>query len=372
MTGSSPCGTGTNPAIGKGRGGGGGGGGGPLASLTGVSVSMTVLRVLALVAVGARLVSAQAARHEFTAVHMGVPMRIVLYAESEGAAREAARAAYARVAELDEMMSDYRPGSAVRRLSGRPRDWQPVSPDLARVLSRAQDVSRWSGGAFDVTVGPLVRLWRESRRSGRSPEAGALSRARSRTGWRMLEVDTARSAVWLWADSMQLDLGGIAKGYTLGEALKVLRGRGLGAALVEAGGDLVVGDAPPGAAGWSVALPAGADSSAREAAGSLANVAVATSGGTEQYVEIAGVRYSHVVDPRTGLGVVGPHLVTVIARDGALADALATALSVLGPERGPALVERLSAGVERVVWTLAPARDEGDWPGALAHRGVPR
>lgn len=178
--------------------------------------------------------------------------------------------------------------------------------------------------------------------------------------------------MWLWADSMQLDLGGIAKGYTLGEALKVLRGRGLGAALVEAGGDLVVGDAPPGAAGWSVALPAGADSSAREAAGSLANVAVATSGGTEQYVEIAGVRYSHVVDPRTGLGVVGPHLVTVIARDGALADALATALSVLGPERGPALVERLSAGVERVVWTLAPARDEGDWPGALAHRGVPR
>lgn len=291
-------------------------------------------------------------RHEFTAVHMGVPVRIVLHASSEGLAREAARAAYERVAELDGKMSDYRAGSEVRLLSARPREWQTVSRDLLRVLAVALEVSRWSDGAFDVTVGPLVRLWRESRRSLRLPDDDVLSRARLRTGWRLLEIDTVRSRIRLLADSMSIDLGGIAKGYVLSEALEVLRSRGVGAAMVEAGGDLVVGDAPPGRSGWSVEIP-GADSATREFARALVNVAVATSGGSEQFVDIAGARYSHVIDPRTGLGVTRPHVVTVIARDGATADAVVTALSVLGPTavESPGAVP----GVLRVVWSVPGA-----------------
>jgi thiamine biosynthesis lipoprotein len=263
---------------------------------------------------------------------MGVQVRIALYAPSDNVAREAARAAFSRIAELDDKMSDYRPRSEVRMLSERPGDWQSVSPELLAVLARAQEVTQRSGGAFDVTVGPLVQLWRVSRRTGRLPEPSALSQARSRSGWPLLEVDTSRAMVRLWVRDMHLDLGGIAKGYILQQALAVLRSRGVPAALVEAGGDVVVGDAPPGQAGWSVFV-AGGDTATLRCARALTNAAVATSGGSEQFVEIGGVRYSHLVDPRTGLGITGRHLVTVIAEDGALADAAATALSVLGPAR---------------------------------------
>jgi thiamine biosynthesis lipoprotein len=287
-------------------------------------------------------------RHEFVAVHMGVPVRIVLYASSEAVARAAATAAYERIAELDGIMSDYRPRSEVRLLSERPREWQLVSRDLVRVLALAQDVSRWSGGAFDVTVGPLVQLWRQSRRSGRLPDEAALSRARSRTGWQLLEVDTIRVAVRLLADSMQIDLGGIAKGYILSEALARLRSRGSGAAMIEAGGDLVVGDAPPGRAGWSVEIP-GADSATRDYAKALVNVSVATSGGSEQFVEIGGVRYAHVVDARTGLGLVNAGEVTVLARRGEVADAVATATLVLSQRAALGVRRPMFGGVLHVV-----------------------
>jgi thiamine biosynthesis lipoprotein len=271
-------------------------------------------------------------RHEFTAVHMGVPVRIVLHAPTDDLARTAAGEAFARIAELDDKMSDYRPRSEVRMLTARPGEWQRVSRDLLDVLIRAQDVSRWASGAFDVTIGPLVQLWRASKATGRLPDAGELTEARSRVGAALLEVDSTRSRVRVWVRGMQLDLGGIAKGYILQEALRVLRTFGTPAALVEAGGDVVVGDAPPGQDGWSVFV-AGADTAVLHRARALRNAAVATSGGSEQFVEIGGVRYSHVVDPRTGLGVTERHVVTVIADDAALADAAATALSVLGPAK---------------------------------------
>ena len=271
-------------------------------------------------------------RREYSAVHMGVPVRMILHAPSDLVAGNAARAAFARIAELDDKMSDYRPQSEVRMLSEHPGDWQTVSPDLFAVLVRAEEVSRNSGGAFDVTLGPLTDLWRTTRKTKRLPDPDVLSRARSRSGAPMFEVDTFTTQVRLWVPNMRLDLGGIAKGYILQEALETLRANGVRSALVEAGGDLVVGDPPPGQAGWSVFV-AGADTATLKRAQALANVAVATSGGSEQYVEIGGVRYSHIIDPRTGLGVTGRHIVTVIVEDGALADAAATALSVLGPDR---------------------------------------
>jgi thiamine biosynthesis lipoprotein len=245
-------------------------------------------------------------------------------------------------------MSDYRPSSEVRMLSARPREWQPVSRDLLRVLTQAQEIARLSGGAFDVTVGPLVQLWRQSRRTRQLPDAAALARARSRVDYHLLEVDSVRSAVRLWTDSMQLDLGAIAKGFILQEALDVLRARGVAAAMIEAGGDLVVGDAPPGSAGWSIEIP-GADSASAEYAKALVNVAVATSGGSQQFVEIGGVRYAHVVDPRTGLGLVNAGEVTVIGRRGELVDAVATAMLVLSSDHGRAGALGTIPGVLRVV-----------------------
>ena len=267
-------------------------------------------------------------RHEFAELHMGVETRIVLFASDANAAH-AARAAFARIAALEDIMSDWRPTSEVRRLDQRPGQWVRVSGPLFDVLARAVEIARATDGAFDPTVGPVVALWREARIRGRLPDTRALDSARTRVGWRLIALDSARHRARLATPGMRIDLGGIAKGWILQAALAELAKHGVTHALIEAGGDLVVGDAPPGRDGWCVATP-GADASLAARAAAITNAAVATSGAESQFVEIDGVRYSHVVDPRTGLGLTNGLTATVIAQHGALADALATALTVLG------------------------------------------
>ena len=255
---------------------------------------------------------------------MGMPVRIRLYSSSEAAAGTAAVAAFARVAALDQMMSDYRPDSELRRLD---TSWSPVSRELFAVLERAIEIADATGGAFDPTVGPLVALWREARQRNRLPDARAIDVAKGLVGWRLVELDAARPAVRLAREGVRLDLGGIAKGYIIQEALQAMIPFGVTRALVEAGGDIVVGDAPPGRDGWSIDVT-GSDAAFVARAARLTNAALATSGPTAQFVEIDSVRYSHVVDPRTGLGVTNQVTARVIAADGATADALATALTV--------------------------------------------
>ena len=276
--------------------------------------------------------------YEVTQVHMGLPVRILLHASDERRAESAVRAAFARIAALDQMMSDYRPDSELRRLEGE-KDWTPVSPDLLEVLTTAVTVARATDGAFDPTVGPLVALWREARKSGKLPAPEAIEQARALVGWTHLEIDRPRGMVRLAKRGMRLDLGGIAKGYILQEALQTLRMQGHGRALLEAGGDIVVGSGPPGLAGWRVEAAA-ADRMFRQRASQLTNAALATSGPSEQFVEIDGVSYSHVIDPRTGVGLTNGVTARVIARDAATADALATALSVMGPEGAQKVLDR--------------------------------
>ena len=278
-------------------------------------------------------------RFEFSQVHMGMPVRIVLYAADTTSAERSARAAFARVAELDAVLSDYRPDSELNRLSATTGGWVPISALLGGVLVRALEVAEASDGAFDPTIGPLTSLWREARRTRRLPADSELADARARVGWRYLRVDSAKLAARLDRTGLRLDLGGIAKGYILQEALTVLTSQGTPRALVEAGGDIVVGDAPPGKTGWRVDVP-GADAPFAKRAAALTHAAVSTSGATVQFVEIGGTRYSHIVDPRTGVGVTHDLVTSVIARDGATADALATALNVLGPEKGAKLLAK--------------------------------
>jgi thiamine biosynthesis lipoprotein len=276
--------------------------------------------------------------HVFTQVHMGMPVRLSLYAGDEKSARAAAEAAFARVAALDAMLSDYRPDSELNRLANRAGQWADASPDLMAVVTRAVEIADVTGGAFDPTVAPVVQLWREARRSRRLPDDAALASAHARVGWQRIEVDRKRAAIRL-APGTRLDLGGIAKGYVLQEALRVLDAQGTSRALVEAGGDIVAGDAPPGRDGWRVDTPgAGDDFAAR--ARHLARTALATSGASMQFVEIDGVRYSHVIDPRTGRALTHTRQAFVIAADGMTADALATALTVLNGDDVDALLAR--------------------------------
>jgi thiamine biosynthesis lipoprotein len=279
-------------------------------------------------------------RYSFEEPHMGTRFGVIVYAASEEAARKASRAAFARVAEVNAIMSDYQSTSELMQLcakAGGPP--VKVSAELFLVLSRARRVSQQSGGAFDVTVGPVVRLWRRSRRTRELPDPDKLKQARALVGWKMVHLDEKAGTVRLEKAGMQLDLGGIAKGYAADEMLRVLNRHGITRALVSAGGDIRVGDAPPGKPGWRVAI---APVDARKEGPrylTLANAAVSTSGDAEQYVEIAGKRYSHIVDPRTGLGLVGRMSATVVAPDGITADSLTKVLAVLGPEKGFEIIE---------------------------------
>ncbi len=274
-------------------------------------------------------------RFVYRQIHMGMEVRMVLYAPEEAIARRAARAAFDTIAVLDGTLSHYRADSELTRLCRRAGGPPvPVSEHLFRVLKQAHALARRSDGAFDVTVGPYVALWRTARRTGVLPSAAALQRADSLVGWTLMDLKEAGRRVQLARPEMRLDLGGIAKGYVLDRARAALAAHGVERALVEAGGDLVVGAPPPGRAGWTVEVPHATSPGRGRHVETLAHAAVATSGDAVQYVEIEGTRYSHVVDPRTGLGLTRHYPTTVIAPDGLTADGLATTIGVLGPDEG--------------------------------------
>ncbi|HJQ23004.1 MAG TPA: FAD:protein FMN transferase [Blastocatellia bacterium] len=281
-------------------------------------------------------------RFEFVQAHMGTQFRIVLYARDAETAARASAAAFERIARLDATMSDYRETSELMvACKQAAHNWVHTSRDLFGVLARSQQIARQSAGAFDVTVGPVVRLWRRARRMNELPDAKKLAAARRLVGYRRLRLDARRHRVRLEKAGMLIDLGGIAKGYAADAALAVLKDYGIRSALVAAGGDIVTGDAPPGSAGWTVAVR-GLNSAdeAKMIHLRLANAAVSTSGDAEQFVEINGVRYSHIVDPRTGRALTGRRSVTVVAPRGWAADALATAASVLDAARAQRLIDR--------------------------------
>jgi len=281
-------------------------------------------------------------RFEYRQIHMGVAARIVVYAPNEDIAKWACSRAFLRIAELEDLMSDYRPHSELMRLCAEGH-LAPlrVSNDLFFVLQRALELSERSNGAFDITVGPFVALWRKARQTKQLPSEEELQRAHQLVGWRKIRLDPINRTVQLAVPGMRLDLGGIAKGYAADCALKVLRKFGLTRALVELGGDIVLGDPPPNRKGWRIGLLN--ESGKLEKVLELANCSVSTSGSTEQFVEIMGRRYAHIIDPRTGLGLTKLVLVTVIARDGITSDGLATALCVLGEREGRQLAETYGA-----------------------------
>ena len=278
---------------------------------------------------------------EFRRRQMGSVVRIVLYAP-EQAAQTAAATAFKRIRDLDIIFSDYRQDSELvdlcRQAGLGP---QRVSAELFSVLQESMRFSRLSGGIFDVTVGPYVDLWRDARQHGRLPDPTELARAKALLGYRKVILEPRNRTVKLQQQGMKLDLGGIAKGFIAAEALRVIQDQGIPRALVDAGGDIVMGSPPPGREGWLIAVEGVSSCENPVNEVRLQNVAIATSGDTHRSVEIDGIRYSHILDPRTGLGLTKSSLVTVVAPDGLTADALATVLSLLPPKEGLALLQSM-------------------------------
>lgn len=290
-------------------------------------------------------------RFTFTEPHMGTRVKIIVYAGDETAARAAAKSAFQRIAELDGIMSDYRSTSELMRLCQK-AGGEPVrvSDDLFRVLERSQEVAKLSDGAFDVTVGPVVRLWRQSRRTHQLPDPKELAQARDLVGFKHVRLDAKNRTVQLLKPGMRLDLGGIGKGYAADAALATLKEHGIAQALVAAGSDIAVSGSPPGTNGWTIGIAPLLDPDAKPKRYLiLHDAAVSTSGDAEQFLEINGKRYSHIVDPRTGIGLVGQMSVTVVAPKGIIADPLTKVVSVLGLERGLAIIDATEGAAAFIV-----------------------
>ena len=281
---------------------------------------------------------------------MAMPVEVTVWAITPERAEAGARAAFAAFARVDALMNDYVADSEISRASaaagGGPTR---VSEETLMVLRQATRISALAGGAFDITAGPVVALWRTAAKTGEMPDAAKLAAARKLVGSDKLRLNESNQSVELMTPGMKLDFGGIAKGYACDLATAALNANGLTITYVQAGGDMKLGDAPPGTDGWLIDVPG-------RKTMTLQNTAVSISGDTARFALVGGVRYSHVVDPRTGVGVTSRQTAVVLAPRGLDSDPLATAGCVLPPEQFRALVAELD-GVSGLVFA-APPDDE--------------
>ena len=296
---------------------------------------------------------AQAERFVFEQHEMGVVFRFIVLAADATAVEKAVNEAFERIRCLNAVMSDYDDDSELMQLSQRSAEafdktgeapWIRVSGDLFSVLESSKRFAELSDGAFDITVAPVVRLWRRARRMGEPPKSEQLARARELVGNELWELDKEAQSVRLKKKGVRFDLGGIAKGYAVDRAFEILQAAGFDTVLVDAGGDMRVGKAPFG--GWKIGAPESKDEWIP-----LENRALATSCDAFRFVEFDGVRYSHIIDPRTGYGLTTPLTVRVLAPTACEADALASACSVLGPEKSARLLEKFPEAEVRFVFT---------------------
>ncbi len=282
-------------------------------------------------------------RFEYSLPRMGTLFRIVIFAQDSTRATSSAMAAFERVEQLEQIMSDYREDSELNFVCRNAcLEPQRVSTELFYVLERAQHLSELSGGAFDITIGSVVWLWRAARRDKHLPSPEAIAAAEKAVGYRSIVLDPSSQTVFLKRRDMRLDLGAIGKGYAADEALAVIRSRGLSRAMVAGGGDIALGDPPPGKDGWQIAVqePSLQGTKITKAL-SLRNVGISTSGDANQYLEEGGKRYSHIINPRDGEALQDSAGATVIASNGITADAMATTLCVMPPTDGIRLAESM-------------------------------
>ena len=267
--------------------------------------------------------------HEYVELVMASPVIIRVHATSESHARRTVREAFDRMHALERTMSDWIEDSESNLLEKAAPDSIPISDDLRHAITVSRRLSRDTDHVFDPTIGPLVELWRRTRQGGLMPSQEELRLARDRVDLDSIEVlpDGAR----ITRRDVELDFGAIGKGIALDAASRILDARGLNHHLINFDGEIVAGDPPPDKSSWEITiLPTGTEDPFVIDA---VRCAVATSGGVNQFVEIDGIRYSHVIDPSTGLGVDCARQVTVILPTATDADALATVGCILSTTR---------------------------------------
>ncbi|MGH9936758.1 MAG: FAD:protein FMN transferase [Blastocatellia bacterium] len=284
-------------------------------------------------------------RYEDSRVSMGCVYAIVVYGRDMTPLRRAAGAALDEVDRIDRLMSHYKQESELSRIN-REAAKAPVEVDseLFDFIAECLRYSRESDGAFDITVGPLMKAWGFFRGEGRAPSEAELAEARNRIGYRHVILNQEDRTIFFDKTGVELDLGGIAKGYAVDRAVSILKQHGVASALVSAGGSTIYAlGAPPGKPAWELEVQDPADRNKIATTVRLKDQALSVSGSYEKFFEFEGVRYSHVMDPRTGRPVQGVLSVAVIANDGTSGDALDNVFYVLGAERSGAWLKKFSA-----------------------------
>ncbi len=298
---------------------------------------------------------------------MGTSFELHLYAADRTRADALFEAAFDEIERVEAALSNYRPSSELSRINAQAgRAPVTTDPEVFALLERAFTYSRRSGGAFDITVGKLMKAWGFFRGAGKYPTEDELRLVREQTGWRRVRLDAAARSVSFLAPGLELDPGGIGKGYALDRVAALLREGGVRAALLTSGSSSVYAlGAPPGKAGWPVHVHDPLERSHRLSTVILKDQSLSTSGNYEKFFRLDGRTYCHIMDPRTGRPVEGVLQATVIAPEATDSDALSTAVFVLGPSRAARVLEQTPGTAAFIVTDRkGPGRIvEIRWPG---------
>ncbi len=270
---------------------------------------------------------------------MGTELEIKVLGRDLARLEEALDAAVVEIQRVEDLMTDWRPSPLMELNAAAGQGPIEVAPELATLIARGLRLGELTGGAFDITYAGAGKLWDFKRQPPVVPDEEAVRAALAHVGYRRVRVDLEKSTVDL-PEGMRLGLGGIAKGYGVDRAMAVLLEHGIEHGIVSAGGDLKVLGRKFGKP-WEIAIRHPRDRERVLAVLPVSNTCVMTSGDYERFFDHEGKRYHHILDPRTGFPATGCMSATVVAQDAADADSLATAMCVLGPKRGLALVEEL-------------------------------
>jgi thiamine biosynthesis lipoprotein len=290
---------------------------------------------------------AQEQKFSFTREKMASPFTIILYDNDSAHANHVANECFNLVDSLVNIFSDYIDSSELNRLSdsasfGR---FIPVSAALYELIKESQKAFILSKGAFDITMGPIIRLWRKARKEKQFPSSSAIDEKLKSVGFDKVLIDTATKSIKLLQPAMQLDVGGIAQGYIAQKVLERLSGYNIKKVLVDVSGDIATGNAPPGKEGWVIGINLPESEQLQKKQLQLHNLSVSTSGDLYQFIEHEGKRYSHIIDPKTGYGITTQKNVTIIADNPTIADWLATACSIMPVRKAKRLAKKMHAAV---------------------------
>lgn len=278
---------------------------------------------------------------------MGTVIEITLIGEDEEKTRKSALQAFQEIKRIETLMSPWVDSGDVfriNRLAG--KEWGKVSQETFEVIKKAQEISELSEGAFDVTIDPLAQLWRKARERRIPPSKGDVKRYLDLVKFRNVMVNR-EGMVFLKKGGMAIDLGGIAKGYAVDKTFEFLKSLGYNNLIVNAGGDLKAGGMKFGQP-WTIGIQDPRNPEKIMARISISDAAVATSGDYEKFFIHGDRRYHHILNPRNGFPAEGCQSVTILCKDGMTADALATAVFVLGPEKGYSLCQKME-GVDCLI-----------------------